>query len=126
MNRFLLDSHVLLWWSENPLSISAEARQIIANPLNHIYFSLASTWELTIKKRLGKITIPTPLIELVNQGGFKMLGITNEHIDVLQTIKPLHRDPFDHLLMAQALHEKMILITSDRKILRYDVPTIAA
>ncbi len=126
MNRFLLDSHVLLWWSENPLSLSAEARHIIANPLNHIYFSIASTWELTIKKRLGKITIPAPLIDLVRQGGFETLNITYEHIDALELIKPLHRDPFDHLLMAQALHEKMILITSDRKILRYDVPTIVA
>lgn len=126
MNRYLLDSHVLLWWSQDPLLISEPARIAIQNPHNVIFFSMASAWEISIKQKIGKLKVPFPVEEIVRKAQFVTLNIHFDHLAMLQTLPAIHSDPFDRIMIAQALQDRLTLITRDRDILRYDVPTIAA
>jgi PIN domain nuclease of toxin-antitoxin system len=126
MNRYLLDSHVLLWWAKDPSLISEAARIAIQNPHNVIYFSMASAWEISIKQKIGKLQVPTPVEEILRRSQFLPLNIHFDHLNILQTLPAIHGDPFDRIMIAQALKDGLTLITRDRDILRYDVPTIAA
>lgn len=125
MARYLLDTHVLLWWFMDDPRLGASARQAIANARNEVYVSAASGWEIAIKKALGKLQAPDDLESQAGAQGFTSLSITFHHAEQAGLLPLLHRDPFDRILIAQAQAENLALITADERIKRYEVRTLA-
>lgn len=126
MNRFLLDTHVLLWWADSPQRLSEQARLAIASARNFLYVSHASLWELAIKTSTGKLTLPGSAETLVERVRCSELPIAKSHIALLHDLPLFHSDPFDRMLIAQAQAEGLTLITRDRCIMQYDVALLAA
>jgi PIN domain nuclease of toxin-antitoxin system len=124
--RILLDTHFVLWWMANDPLLGEQARVAIAAPENLIFCSAASVWEVRIKQSIGKLTLPARFAEVLAEQPFESLAITAEHANALADLPLLHRDPFDRLLIAQARHERLTLLTRDEIIERYDVTTLMA
>jgi PIN domain nuclease of toxin-antitoxin system len=122
----LLDTHVLLWWLEDPRQLSKAARKAIQDGANPVYVSAAVAWEITIKKALGKLDVPDNLEEVMEANRFLPLPITISHTLAERTLPHHHRDPFDRILIAQALHEGFRLVSRDSEIAKYPVPQIVA
>ena len=122
----LLDTHVLLWWLDDPKQLSTRARAVIQDGRNPVYISAAVVWEIVIKKALGKIDAPDALEEVLGANRFLPLPITIPHTVALQSLPHHHRDPFDRILIAQALQEGFCLVTRDQDIGKYPVPQIRA
>jgi PIN domain nuclease of toxin-antitoxin system len=121
---FLLDTHILLWWLEDDPTLSAEAKTTIQNPDNFIFVSAASVWEMSIKKSLGKLKIPNNLLEVIEENEFQVLAVTAEHGLKVGELPYHHKDPFDRILIAQALHEGFTIISRDGKFKLYDAPLL--
>lgn len=124
--RLLLDTHVLLWWLDDPLLLSLAARKAIESGNNDVFISAVVVWELIIKKALGKLTIPENLEEVIGQQQFEQLPITIPHALALESLPTLHNDPFDRILLAQAKAENLILVTRDQNIKNYGIPYLSA
>lgn len=124
--KFLLDTHSLLWTVFEPDKLSTEAQEIIVDHNNIICVSLISLWEISIKQNIGRLDIPKEFFEVVSKGGFEMLGLTMEQIKKYRTLPLHHRDPFDRMLIVQARQQKLIFITRDSEISKYDVEIIKA
>lgn len=122
--RFLLDTHVAIWWDIGA-PISAQAKRAIRDA-DEVFVSAASAWEIAIKAALGKIRSDRSLAELCADSGFLELPVLMRHAESLQSLEPLHRDPFDRLLVAQATQEQLVLVTRDDMITRYPVATLRA
>jgi len=122
----LLDTHALLWWLDDPRQLSRQARAVIQDGKNPVYISAAVVWEIAIKKALGKVDAPDNLEEVMEANRFLPLPITIPHAVAMQSLPALHRDPFDRILIAQALHEGFRLVTRDQEIAKYPVPQILA
>ncbi len=126
--RILLDTHTFIWLSGKSTQLSAEAAKLIADPNNTLLLSLASMWEIQIKMGIGKLTLPKPLPdaiqELVLHNRLRLMPIELIHIYALATLPDHHRDPFDRLLIAQAVSENLPILTSDPLIARYPILTV--
>ena len=126
--RVLLDTHVFLWWVEGDRALSAKARNALADAGNECLLSLASAWELAIKISLGKLRLMLPvrryITEHVAANGFRLLDIGLAHLGRVETLAMHHRDPFDRLLIAQALEEKLPVVTADPIFRKYGVKRI--
>jgi len=110
--RLLLDTHLLLWALAAPSKLSAVTRKQIEEA--EVYASAASIWEISIKSALGKLDAdPAEVLAAVEPAGFSMLSITGIHAAKIAELPSLHEDPFDRMLIAQALCEPMILYTND-------------
>jgi PIN domain nuclease of toxin-antitoxin system len=121
----LLDTHVVLWWLSDDLTLAVE----IKDRLDHepdVYLSAATVWEVAIKQSIGKLDKPADLAERVRDSGFRHLDITAEHGLVAGRLPLIHRDPFDRMLIAQAQVEGLTLVTRDAEIAKYDVGVLAA
>ncbi len=121
MNRLLVDTHALLWWLADDPALSAAARTSIADPANEPTVSVASIWEIAIKQSLGKLAAPDDLTETIVDEGFTLLSINAQHAWRVRELPHHHRDPFDRLLIAQAMTERMPIMTSDTSFDSYDV-----
>ena len=121
---YLLDTHTLLWWFSDPSQISKKSRNIIANSDKIIYVSSVTTWEIVIKKSLAKLKVPNTIFDLIFTENFQELTVTIEHTKKLAELPKLHNDPFDRLLIAQAIVENSIILTRDKMIPKYDVKVI--
>ena len=125
MAKYLLDTHILIWYFLGSAELSERAKRCIAE--GQCFYSLASFWEIAIKQSLKKLdfdcTIPF-LAEKCGRAAFVQLPVTPHHIEAIKRLPLLHRDPFDRLLVAQAQSEGMTVITHDRYIRQYDVPTV--
>lgn len=121
MQRFLLDTHVLLWWLDDAPELGPRCKELIADPRNQIYVSAATTWEISIKKALGKLAAPDDIDSIVEDEGFSKLPISLYHGQLAGSLPLLHRDPFDRMLIAQAQAEGLILLTSDNNISLYNL-----
>jgi PIN domain nuclease of toxin-antitoxin system len=106
--------------------LSAPARQAITDGRNRVLVSAVSAWEITIKKRLGKLRAPDDLLDQLDQRRFAALDVTLAHALAVGDLPDHHADPFDRLLIAQARTERLTLITRDERIGRYDVAILAA
>lgn len=116
--RVLLDTHLLLWALTQPTRLPAAARKQIEAA--DVYVSAASIWEISIKSGLGKIDVrPGDVLAAIAPSGFSLLAITGEHAVRVAELPPLHKDPFDRMLAAQALIEPMILLTNDEALRGY-------
>lgn len=124
--KLLLDTHTILWWLSNDPSLSAEARNIIAQKYNTAYVSAASAWEIAIKKSLGKLDAPDDFEQTVILNGFKPLSINFSHSQLAGELPRHHDDPFDRMLIAQSKLEQLTLISNDKKLRHYDVTLIPA
>lgn len=125
--KLLLDTHVILWWINEYEKLSPKAKAMLLNEENKLYLSIASTWEIAIKASLGKL--------IGFDGGMKkflaklddlpiyLLPVKFQHIEIVETLPFIHRDPFDRMLVALAKADDMIILTVDENIHKYDVPT---
>ncbi len=123
--RLLLDTHVLLWWLRGTADLSDDLKGRIDTELE-VCVSSVSVWELSIKKAAGKLRLPEDLTDWIERSGLSDLPISLMHADVAGRLPPIHRDPFDRMLIAQALTEKLTLVTRDGLIHKYDVPILKA
>ena len=121
--RLLLDTHVLLWWREASDRIGGDVRRSIA-AADDVLVSSASAWEVSIKVALGKLRIPGPLEDAVIDSGFDALPITFAHAAAVTGLAAHHADPFDRMLIAQAVVERLTIVTHDRRFAPYGVPVI--
>ena len=124
--KYLLDTHSLLWTIFEPDKLSAEAQETILDRDNIICVSLISLWEISIKQNIGRLDIPEEFFEVVSKGGFEMLSLTIPQIEQYRTLPLHHRDPFDRMLIIQAQQQKLILITRDAEISKYDLEIVKA
>ena len=126
--RVLVDTHVFLWWVEGDRALPAKARAVLANPENECLISMVSAWELAIKTGLGKLKLALPvkryIVENVAANGFRMLAIEIAHVGRVETLAMHHGDPFDRLLIAQALEENIAVVTADPIFRSYGVKRI--
>lgn len=124
--KLLLDTHALLWWLGDDDNLGSQARALIADPDNAVLVSTASLWEIVVKVRIGKLQAAITEIEAaIARDDFVRLDIRPAHLAVLTRLPrhPDHRDPFDHLLVAQAISEDALFVSEDRHASRYPVRT---
>ncbi len=123
--RCLLDTHVLLWWIEDHPRLSTRARALIADPANEIVVSAATIWEAAIKRAVGKLRFETQmLLDSLDRGSIGVMSITAEHALAAGDLPRHHADPFDRMLVAQAIAERMTIISGDRQLRSYAVGLI--
>jgi PIN domain nuclease of toxin-antitoxin system len=123
--KLLLDTQLLLWAGGQPNRLSGEAREIIENANNELIFSSASLWEIAIKSMLGRPDFRGDARVLrrgLLENGYAELAITGNHAMAVLNLPPLHKDPFDRMLIAQAIVEGIVLVTADALIARYSGP----
>lgn len=120
----LLDTHILLWWLTDPEKLSDAARRLIEDTKINIYISSVVIWEIMIKKKLGKLTVPDNFIEVLYNQGFLFLPITEKHALNIEELPDIHRDPFDRMLISQAKSENLLFITRDAHSVKYDIQIV--
>lgn len=119
----LLDSNIVVWLDQKSARISPTVHhQLQTNPV--VYLSAVTAWELGIKQSLGKLKLVSQVSEIIRDYSMMELPVTVTHGEAVRTMPLHHRDPFDRLLVAQAMVEGLVLVTSDRKLLRYGVPIL--
>ncbi|MCU0834847.1 MAG: type II toxin-antitoxin system VapC family toxin [Chromatiaceae bacterium] len=126
--RLLLDTHVALWALTDDPRLSEPARALIADPANDVLVSAASVWEIAIKHALGRGDMPISgdqALDWFRQAGYQLLPIAPEHAAAVEHLPDHHRDPFDRMLVAQAMAEPLRLLTHDPLVLRYGDGAIA-
>ena len=117
--RLLLDTHTFLWWCEDDPQLREAERAAIRDGANEVFLSAASVWEIAIKHALGRLEIPEPASAAAVRLGFEPLAISFAHAEATALLPPLHRDPFDRMLVAQARTEGLTLVTRDPVIRAY-------
>jgi PIN domain nuclease of toxin-antitoxin system len=126
--RILLDTHAIVWWATGDQRLSRKARVTIADPDTEVFISIASAWEIQIKATLQKLTLNESVDSLyrslIIDQDFRMIGIELSDIDHLSKLPPHHRDPFDRMLVAQALRGSFALVTKDSELSAYGAPTL--
>lgn len=123
--KLLLDTHVLIWAAGFPERLSVEARALFDDEENELLFSAASLWEIAIKSSLGRADFQVDA-RLLRRGlldnGYRELAIASEHAVAIGSLSPIHKDPFDRLLVAQCMVEGITLITADDLVVQYPGP----
>ena len=119
--RLLLDTHVFLWWITDNPRLGRDMRAQIADFGNEVVLSVASAWEIEIKAGSGKLRIDPDWKRLVEKNGFVWLPVLPRHTEFLRRLPPIHRDPFDRMLVAQAMCERMPLLSCDPDVNAYFV-----
>ena len=128
MMRVLLDTHAIVWWATGDTRLSRKARLTIADPDTEVFISIASAWEIQIKATLEKLTLHHSVDALyralIIDHGFRMIGIELGDVDHLSRLPPHHRDPFDRMLVAQAMRASLTLVSKDEVVRAYDGATL--
>ena len=128
--RLLLDTHVLLWSFLSPERLSPHARDVLSGPENQVFVSVASAWEVAIKQSLGKLELPDDaerwLPEMLRRSGASLLDIGLRAALRVRALPLHHNDPFDRMLIAQALEDGFTIVTRDKSFSSYGVPLMAA
>ena len=130
--KILLDTHMIIWALTDDPKLSTKAHNIIMNPDNSIYFSVLSLWEIEIKRLIKPELLPITAKEISDyckQSGFNLLELQEKSIHILQNLsrpdtEPPHKDPFDRMLLCQAISNNMMFMTHDSKIIGYDTDKI--
>lgn len=121
----MLDTHLILWAAGSPEELPSEARRIIEDESNELFFSTASIWEIAIKANLHKVDFQIDVRVLrrnLLDNGYIELPIESAHTVFIQSLPPIHKDPFDRILVAQATEEGITLVTSDAMVAQYPGP----
>ena len=127
--KFLLDTHVLLWAAGQAEKLSRKTRALLSDPDNALLFSAVSLWEICIKRGLGRNDFQVDARQLrrgLLDNGYSELAVTSAHALALDDLPPLHRDPFDRMLLAQSRVEGITLLSADQQVLRYAGPVLKA
>ena len=128
MSRLLLDTHAFLWWVDDAPQLGAAARKAIGDASNECYLSIASCWEMAIKSSLAKLRLAKPVERFISEqvaaNSFSLLNIEVHHLAKVEKMPFHHRDPFDRLLIAQALTEKLTILTADGAFAEYGVKVL--
>ncbi len=119
--NLLLDTHILLWWLAASSELPESAEKLLRDNKNPVFVSSATMWEIAIKRSLGKLDIPNTYRDDIADQGFRELSITWDHARKTELLPSINRDPFDRMLVAQALSEDLTLVTADDNIRKYDV-----
>jgi PIN domain nuclease of toxin-antitoxin system len=122
--KLLLDTHAFIWWDSDPQQLSPTALAALQDPANSVWFSVVSVWEIVIKTQLGKLTLRLPLPDIVAQqqaNGLQVLAVTPPHSLAVEALPSVHKDPFDRLLVAQAMVEGAELVSADAIFSHYPV-----
>jgi len=122
----LLDTHAFLWWDSGNPSLGRAAAAAIADPDNRVFVSTASVWEIAAKARLGRLSFTGSPSAAIGSNGFSPLPILPEQAEASAVLPDIHQDPFDRILIAQALARRFVLVTADQKIRQYDVALLWA
>lgn len=125
--NLLLDTHILLWAAARDDLFSAATRALLTDPANTLWFSVASIWEVAIKRALDRAdfrTDPGVLRAGLLSAGYRELAVEGRHVVAVTALPPLHADPFDRVLLAQAMVEGMPLLTADARVLAYGGPVL--
>ncbi len=122
--RTLLDTHVLIWW-DSGAELSAEAAEAI-RAATDVYVSAASAWEVAIKRTLGKLSGTRTVSDAAIASGFTEVPVLMRHAEAVERLPSHHRDPFDRLLVAQALVERLVIVTRNPEIVQYNVDVVLA
>jgi len=126
--RYLLDTHVFLWLNNQPAKLSSRVREMLTSGEHEFLLSTATPWEIQIKRQLGKLHLDQPLSTILashlDDGGLGLLPIELTHIEKLGTLESHHKDPFDRMLIAQALAETISIITVDQAFESYPVEVV--
>jgi PIN domain nuclease of toxin-antitoxin system len=120
--NLLLDTHLLLWAASEPERLSTKARALLLAPSNQLLFSAASLWEISIKNGLERADFnvdPRRLWRMLLVNGYRELPVSSEHTIAVNELPPLHKDPFDRILVAQARVEGLLLLTADKAVAKY-------
>jgi PIN domain nuclease of toxin-antitoxin system len=125
--KILLDTHVLLWVAGDPKQLSVQAKKLLEDPQNQLYFSAASLWEISIKNKLGrtdfKVDLPVLRRNLLDYG-FEEIAINSAHTMAIEALPNIHKDPFDRMLIAQTIVEGITLMTADSAVAEYPVAVL--
>ena len=121
MRRLLLDTHVFLWWLADDPKLGSKTLQLISDPRNEIFISAVTSWEIAIKKQIGKLEAPEDIGTIVEDEGFTELMITLYHGEIAGGLPMYHKDPFDRMLIAQAKTMALQLVTNDSRMQQYGV-----
>ena len=121
--RLLLDTHTVIWWMADDPTLAEETKLLIDDE-PAVFVSPATLWEIAIKQAIGKLKEPSDLPQRVQDAEFRELPITHEHAITAGQLPLIHRDPFDRMLVAQALCEELTLVTRDSSIQKYDVAVL--
>ena len=124
--KLLLDSPIIVWWLDDSRQLTPAIRAAISDPASDPFMSAASIWELALKIAKGQLKLPDAYVDRLRADGFTELPVTIKHAVDSTRLPALHRDPFDRLLIAQALAEGLVLVTHDDILTRYDVPVLEA
>jgi PIN domain nuclease of toxin-antitoxin system len=119
LSDLLLDTHVLLWWEDESRRLGEEARRVISDRANRVHVSAASVWEANLKVRKGKLKLRGSLVAAITSNGFFELPVTGVDAERAGALEWAHTDPFDRLLLAQAMRHGLVLVTSDAEIVRF-------
>ncbi|MBY0580897.1 MAG: type II toxin-antitoxin system VapC family toxin [Rickettsiales bacterium] len=119
--KFILDTHILLWWLVDDKKLSFQTKEIITDSKNIIYVSSVNIWEIEIKKSLGKLKAPEIDSKIIADCQFEELPVRIKHVIVLKSLPNHHNDPFDRLLICQSIVEKAKLLTDDNLITKYQL-----
>jgi len=125
--NLLLDTHILLWAAGETEKLSDKVRILLLDEANKLYFSSASIWEIVIKRSLGRDDFkvdPVRLRKMLVINGYTELSVGSDHALEVDRLPPLHKDPFDRMLLAQARAEGFLLVTADAQIVRYGVGVV--
>ena len=123
--RLLLDTHVVLWELAGTRTVGPRAKEVIL-AADELSFSVVSFAEIGVKASIGKLVVPADLHERIIAGGLQILGLAPDHALSVAELPLHHRDPFDRLLIAQAQHERLTLLTGDARFAAYAVPVVDA
>jgi len=124
--RYLLDTHIFIWWMEKNKRLSKDIFNLLNNPQNQIFLSVASVWELIIKKAKKKLKTPKDVQGGIKASGFIPINIEMLHVLDLEKLPMHHNDPFDRIIISQAKIEHLTLITADKKIWKYNLALLKA
>ena len=123
--KLLLDTHTFIWWDSDPKKLSAAALALCSDSANQLVLSVTSLWEMQVKRQLGKLDLRLPLAEIVahqrETNSVSILPIIQEHVLALEELPSHHKDPFDRLLVAQAMVEGATLVSADPVLRSYPV-----
>lgn len=120
--RYLIDTHILIWFMEKKRRIPVRILTLLADPNIEVLISVVNVWEMVIKQQSGKLKVPKDIQGDIKKAGFKILPIEISHVLGIRNLSNIHKDPFDRILLAQAQEENLSFITADSKLAKYKIP----
>jgi len=122
--RLLVDTHVLLWWRDDSPQLSPRARREIADSKNEVCVSVVTLWEIVLKRSAGRLNFPDDLEQVLQEDSFTLMPIGFQHLRTIERLPFLHKDPFDRMMIGQALAEGIPIATGDRIFAAYGVQIV--